>query len=107
MELYARLCAIADTEGVSGFEDLTAEEVVRQLTPLTDDVYTDALGNVIGYKKGKESEKTIHKNGKTLRMTNISTDNYLVLFKYLQKFIPSEKRINAGTRAAVAIPPKH
>lgn len=59
MELYARLCAIADTEGVSGFEDLTAEEVVRQLTPLTDDVYTDALGNVIGYKKGKESEKTI------------------------------------------------
>ena len=27
----------------------------------------------------KESEKTIHKNGKTLRMTNISTDEGMML----------------------------
>lgn len=38
-----------------------------------------------------ENEKTINKNGKSLKMTCISTDNYFVLYKFLQKFIPAEK----------------
>lgn len=80
---------------------LEDENVMEILNTLIDSLNKEQLANLsknliyINWKKQeyylKESEKTIHKNGKTLRMTNISTDNYLVLFKYLQKFIPSEK----------------
>ena len=59
MELFDRLCALADAEGVSGFETLAAKEVLAQLEPLTDEVYTDTLGNVIGLKKGENTEKSI------------------------------------------------
>ena len=39
----------------------------------------------------KESIKTIDRDGKTLKITCISTDNFFVLYKHLSKFMPAER----------------
>lgn len=80
---------------------LEDENVMEILNTLIDSLNKEQLANLsknliyVSWKKNeyylKESEKIVQRDGKTLRMTNISTDNYYVLYKYLQKFIPSEK----------------
>ncbi len=39
----------------------------------------------------EESEKSIIRDGKNLTITCINTDNYFVLYKHLQKFLPAER----------------
>ena len=61
MELLRKL---VEMSGVSGREDRVRALVIDELTPLMDDVSTDTMGNVIGYKKGagrapKGGRKTI------------------------------------------------
>lgn len=80
---------------------LEDEDVMEILNTLIDSLNKEQLANLsknliyINWKKKQyyfvETEKIVHRDGKTLRMTSISTDNYLVLYKYLQRFIPSEK----------------
>lgn len=80
---------------------LEDENVMEILNTLIDSLNKEQLANLsknliyVSWKKNeyylKEAEKIVHRDGKTLRMTSISTDNYYVLYKYLQKFIPSEK----------------
>ncbi|GAG20225.1 unnamed protein product, partial [marine sediment metagenome] len=48
MQLLKRLC---ETPGVSGFEHKAQSIVLRELNKSCDEVQTDRLGNVIGYKK--------------------------------------------------------
>ena len=38
-----------------------------------------------------EQKKTITHEGRTLNLTSIETDNYYVIYKYLQKIIPTER----------------
>ena len=53
MDEYTKnLKVLTETDGVSGFESMVTDEVIRQWTPLCDSVDIDVLGNVIGFKKG-------------------------------------------------------
>lgn len=45
--------------GVSGNEGAVAECMKKYLTPVTDESYTDILGNIVFIKKGKSPEKKI------------------------------------------------
>lgn len=62
---------------------------VKQIESLTNRLIC------ITWKKNENklvvSKKTINQNGKTLTITNIETDNFFHIFKYLQKFYPNEK----------------
>jgi endoglucanase len=58
MELLKKLC---ETPGVAGFEDQIREVVKQELAPLCDSVKTDAMGNVIGFKKGAPPKKKTDK----------------------------------------------
>ncbi len=49
LELLRKL---VETPGVSGREELVRKLVIEELTPLTDTIDTDVLGNVIAFKKG-------------------------------------------------------
>lgn len=51
-EFYSTLKRLAETISVSGSEDWIREVVIGLLKPHADEVYTDALGNVIAVKKG-------------------------------------------------------
>lgn len=53
LELLKRLC---DVSGVSGSEETLAKIIIGEIAPFCE-VKTDALGNVIAYKKGKSAAK--------------------------------------------------
>ena len=61
----------------------------KQLETLSENlIYVNWVRNE---KFLKESQKSITRDGKTLTLTCINTDNYFVLYKHLQKFVPAEK----------------
>lgn len=45
--------ALAMLPGVSGYEDAVREEILARASALADQVYTDACGNVLAFKKGR------------------------------------------------------
>jgi len=48
---------ICEAPGVPGYESKIRNMIVKEVTPLVDDVSIDNMGNVIALKKGKSSEK--------------------------------------------------
>src|SRR5215211_1476711 len=48
-DLLKRLC---EAPGVAGYEDAVRVIVIDEMRPLVDDMSVDALGNVIGVKRG-------------------------------------------------------
>lgn len=56
---YALLKELSDAHGVPSREENLREIVRRELTPLVDDMRTDAMGNVIGHKKGSGGPKVM------------------------------------------------
>lgn len=54
MELLRRLC---EAYGVAGFEDEVRALIVSQLKEICDEVRTDAMGNLIGFKRGTGRRK--------------------------------------------------
>ena len=55
-ELLKQLTEIG---GVSGDEGRVRRLIEKEVSPFVDDVYTDRIGNLIAYKKGKNSSKKI------------------------------------------------
>jgi len=49
---YALLKELCETPGIAGYEDRVLDVAVAALRPLVDELSSDALGNVIGVKKG-------------------------------------------------------
>ena len=57
MNLYTTLKRLCLTSSVSGREDKIRDEIKNIITPLVDEVSTDALGNLIALKRGKGDKK--------------------------------------------------
>ena len=76
---------LCNSYGVSGYEHTIADSIKIAFSALTDDVYTDKLGNVISIKKGKNNVKNIkillaaHMDEIGLMVTDIE-DNGFVRF---------------------------
>ena len=54
VKLLAEICEVA---GAPGYEKRIRDIVLREVTPLVDEVRVDNLGNVTAIKKGKESKR--------------------------------------------------
>ena len=54
--LLAEICEVA---GAPGYEKRIRDIVLREVTPLVDEVRVDNLGNVTAIKKGKEDKKVM------------------------------------------------
>jgi len=50
---------LVELNGVSGSEEQVANYIKQKISDYTDEVYTDALGNLIAFKKGKSSNVNI------------------------------------------------
>ncbi|MBU0520240.1 M42 family metallopeptidase [bacterium] len=56
MELLRKLTAAT---GISGREEDVRALIIKEMKPLVDDVKTDVMGNVIGYRKGKKDTRLV------------------------------------------------
>lgn len=54
LDLLKKLC---ETPGIAGREEQVRALVIEQMTPLVDEIRVDALGNVIGLKRGSGKRK--------------------------------------------------
>ena len=59
MNLYSTLKELCLCPSISGREQKIREKIEDKLKPLCDSVYTDALGNLIGVKKGSGNGKSV------------------------------------------------
>ncbi|MGB0423638.1 MAG: M42 family peptidase, partial [Flavobacteriales bacterium] len=76
----ALLKEICDTPGAPGFENRVRELVIREVSPLVDEVRVDAMGNVVALKKGKSPKKAMigaHMDEIGFIVTHIDDNGYL------------------------------
>ena len=61
IELMKQLCALP---GPSGCEDAVREFVLEKVKPFADEIKTDAIGNIMVFRKGK---KALEASGRCVR----------------------------------------
>ncbi len=87
IELLAKVCKLP---GAPGFEQKIRSFIIEHISPYVDDVYTDTMGNVIAYKKGKEDKKLMiaaHMDEISFIVTYIDDDGF-IRFQPLGGFDP-------------------
>ena len=79
-------------------EDHNVQNILYTLIDCLSDAQLKEIAQNIIYVNWKPGEsrliqtkKTITSNGRSLTMTNIDTDNYYAIYKYLQQFTPTER----------------
>lgn len=85
--LLKSICEIA---GAPGFEQRIREFVIKEITPLVDEVHVNNMGNVYGIKRGKEKKRVMvgaHMDEIGFIVTHID-DNGFVRFHTLGGFDP-------------------
>ncbi|REJ82833.1 MAG: M42 family peptidase [Bacteroidetes bacterium] len=86
----ALLKEICETAGAPGFEEKVRQIVLREISPLADDVSVDKIGNVTAVKKGKQNKKVMvaaHMDEIGFIVTHID-DNGFLRFHTLGGFDP-------------------
>ena len=74
------LAEICKTPGAPGFEQKVRELVIREVTPLVDEVSTDNMGNVYAIKRGKSDKKVMigaHMDEIGFMVTHIDDDGFI------------------------------
>ena len=77
VKLLAEICEVA---GAPGYEKRIRDIVLREVTPLVDEVKIDNLGNVTAIKKGKEDKKVMigaHMDEISFIVTHIEDGGFL------------------------------
>lgn len=76
--LLEKLCNL---DGVSGNESAVRNFLKTQITPYADEITVDSMGNLLAFKKGKDSSKTVmlsaHTDEVGFIITKITKDGYL------------------------------
>lgn len=106
IELLAQIC---ETPGVPGYEKQIRDLIIKEVTPLVDDVSVDNMGNVVALKRGKERKKVMiaaHMDEIGFMVTHID-DNGFCRFHTLGGFDPktltSQRVIVHGNKELVGV----
>lgn len=86
----ALLKELSETPGAPGFEEKIREVVIREISPFVDTISVDNMGNIHGFRKGKESKKVMlaaHMDEIGFIVTHID-DNGFLKFAPLGGFDP-------------------
>lgn len=83
LEMIKELCALL---GISGRENKVREYIINKIKDYADEYYTDNLGNLIVFKKGKKAAKNkvmldAHMDEVGLIITGITSEGYLKFAK--------------------------
>ena len=77
---FSNLERLTQLAGVSGREDAVRDEIYAQLQGLAENIHSDALGNLIAFKKGRTSQNIIlcaHMDEVGLMVKYISPEGFL------------------------------
>ena len=77
---FSILKTLTSLPGISGRESAVRQYVQQQVTPYADDVKTDALGNLIVYKKGASNKNLLlaaHMDEVGLMVHYVGADGFL------------------------------
>lgn len=103
------LKAICETPGAPGFEQRIRELVLKEVTPLVDEVRVDNMGNVITIKKGKGDKKVMvaaHMDEIGFIVTHIDEDGFLrfhTLGGFDPKTLTSQRVIVHGRKDVIGV----
>ena len=77
VELLSKVCKIP---GAPGYEQRIRQYIIELVTPLVDEVRTDAMGNVIALKKGTSDKKVMvaaHMDEISFIVTDVDKDGFI------------------------------
>ncbi|NUQ23736.1 MAG: M42 family metallopeptidase [Saprospiraceae bacterium] len=100
---------ICETPGAPGFEQPIRDLVMREVTPLVDELSIDNMGNVIALKKGKTRKKVMiaaHMDEIAFIVTHIDDDGFLrfhPLGGFDAKTLTSQRVIIHGKRDVIGV----
>ena len=103
------LKAICAAPGAPGYEQCIRELVVKEVTPLADEVHIDAMGNVIAVKKGKAPKRAMvaaHMDEIGFMVTHIDDEGFIrfdTLGGFDPKTLTSQRVIVHGKKDLIGI----
>lgn len=106
IQLLKEICHIP---GAPGFENDVRKFVINAVRPLVDDLYIDALGNVIAIKKGKSETKVMvaaHMDEISYVLTHIDDDGFIrfhTLGGFDPKTLSAQKVVIHGKKEIVGV----
>ncbi len=106
VELLKTIC---ETPGAPGFEQRVRELVLKEVTPLVDEVSVDAMGNVIALKKGRAPKRVMvaaHMDEIGFIVTHIDEEGFLrfhPLGGFDPKTLTSQRVIVHGRRDVIGV----
>jgi len=106
IDLLKKIC---ETPGTSGFEKLIRDLVIREVTPLVDEVSVDPMGNVIALKKGKTPKRVMvaaHMDEIGFIVTHIDDDGFIrihTLGGFDPKTLTSQRVIVHGKKDIIGV----
>ncbi|MFK8043939.1 MAG: M42 family metallopeptidase [Crocinitomicaceae bacterium] len=103
------LAEICKTPGAPGFEQKVRELVIREVTPIVDEVTVDNMGNVYALKKGKADKKVMigaHMDEIGFIVTHIDDDGFIrfhTLGGFDPKTLTAQRVIIHGKRDIIGV----
>lgn len=99
IKLLEKLC---NAFGPSGLEDEVRDIIINEIKPYATEIRTDAVGNLIAFKKGKKSREkkmlfSAHMDEVGFMISHISNDG----FAYFDTLGGIDKRVISGRRVVV------
>lgn len=104
--LLEQVCKIP---GAPGFEQRIREFIIKEVSPLVDHISTDAMGNVIAVKKGKEDKKVMiaaHMDEISFIVSHIDNDGFIrfhTLGGFDPKTLTAQRVIIHGTEDIIGV----
>jgi len=106
VELLKKICL---TPGAPGFEQRIRQLVIAEATPLVDEIRTDAMGNVLAIRKGKERKRVMaaaHMDEIVFIVTHIDEDGFIrfhTLGGFDPKTLTSQRVIVHGKQDLIGV----
>lgn len=100
---------ISETPGVSGFEQKIRECIIDEIKPYVDSISVDNLGNIVAFRKGRESKKMMiaaHMDEIGFIVSHIDDNGFLrfiPLGGFDPKTLTSQRVIVHGTKDIVGV----
>lgn len=106
IKLLSEICRIP---GACGFEQRIRARIIEEVTPLVDEVYTDAMGNVIALKKGTKDKKVMipaHMDEISFVVTHIDDEGFIRFYTlggFDPKTLTAQRVIIHGTKDIMGV----